>query len=219
MNHAGVPLQKDGYHGLQAPSDDTWDHRLWHSGALTFHRQLRYGEAAECDEDTAMQILGTSTLAKIKRIIRQNDALAVTEERNLVYIRGDLALRTPSASASREEHELGRFSFTSADIALYSELTDNEHRIHNDLDYARDIEGYTNVLVQGSLLITALLRSIPGDVASCSYRMLAPCYPDETLHVVQQTQSRFSILGSDGSLRLTCTVRPAIAPAAEHKQA
>jgi 3-methylfumaryl-CoA hydratase len=44
-------------------------------------------------------------------------------------------------------------------IALfrYSALTFNAHRIHYDVDYARDVEGYPGLVVHGPLLATLLM--------------------------------------------------------------
>ena len=44
-----------------------------------------------------------------------------------------------------------------AALFRYSALTFNAHRIHYDADYARDVEGYPNVIVHGPLRATLLL--------------------------------------------------------------
>ncbi len=43
---------------------------------------------------------------------------------------------------------------------FFSAATYNGHRIHYDKDWARDVEGYDNVLVQGPLQAALLSRSL-----------------------------------------------------------
>ena len=61
----------------------------------------------------------------------------------------------------------------------YSALTFNAHRIHYDRDYARDVEGYAGLVVQGPLIATLLmdhfLRATPGAIPQYfAFRAEAP---------------------------------------------
>lgn len=61
----------------------------------------------------------------------------------------------------------------------YSALTFNAHRIHYDRDYARDVEGYSGLVVHGPLIATLLmdhfLRTAPGAIPRrFSFRAEAP---------------------------------------------
>lgn len=47
----------------------------------------------------------------------------------------------------------------------YSAATYNGHRIHYDLDYCRDVEGYPGLVVHGPLIATLLLGYIENDIA------------------------------------------------------
>ncbi len=47
----------------------------------------------------------------------------------------------------------------------YSAATFNGHRIHYDVDYCRDVEGYPGLVVHGPLIATLLLGFIENDVA------------------------------------------------------
>jgi 3-methylfumaryl-CoA hydratase len=62
-----------------------------------------------------------------------------------------------------------------------SALTYNSHRIHYDLAYARDVEGFPALVVHGPLLALLLLelprRFAPGQqVAEYSYRLRRPAF-------------------------------------------
>ena len=44
------------------------------------------------------------------------------------------------------------FSFNNIALFKYSAITNNSHRIHYDFKYAREEEGYKDILVHGPLL-------------------------------------------------------------------
>ncbi|MCV0394949.1 MAG: MaoC family dehydratase N-terminal domain-containing protein [Rhizobiaceae bacterium] len=62
----------------------------------------------------------------------------------------------------------------------YSALTFNAHRIHYDLDYARDVEGYPGLVVHGPLQATLMIhlaaRMRGGPPREMVYRGLAPLF-------------------------------------------
>ena len=73
----------------------------------------------------------------------------------------------------------------------YSALTFNSHRIHYDLPYARDVERYRGLVVQGPLTATLLLdlarRGLRDNtLASFAFRGLTPAFCDEPLNLVMR---------------------------------
>jgi len=86
------------------------------------------------------------------------------EEQDLVYLaasRAPAPLRSGDAS-QREPHVEGEetssdhpwaldIDITSTLLFRFSALTYNAHRIHYDLEFARDVEGYPDLVVQGPL--------------------------------------------------------------------
>lgn len=80
----------------------------------------------------------------------------------------------------------GEVTFTEPLLFRFSALTFNTHRIHYDLSYARDVERYPGLVVQGPLLIIRLLeivREAYGDVAveELSFRAVEPCFCGSTV--------------------------------------
>jgi 3-methylfumaryl-CoA hydratase len=68
----------------------------------------------------------------------------------------------------------------------YSALTFNSHRIHYDLPYARDVEGYPGLVVHGPLMATLLLdladRELgPNRLARFAFRGVAPAFAGEPI--------------------------------------
>ncbi|OBJ83678.1 MaoC/PaaZ C-terminal domain-containing protein [Mycobacterium asiaticum] len=76
---------------------------------------------------------------------------------------------------------------TETQMFFFSAATYNGHRIHYDKAWARDVEGYENVLVQGPLQAALLSRSLTdwiggaGRLVRFSVQNRAIAYPGEEL--------------------------------------
>ncbi|RUP03809.1 MAG: acyl dehydratase [Mycobacterium sp.] len=76
---------------------------------------------------------------------------------------------------------------TETQMFFFSAATYNGHRIHYDKDWARDVEGYDNVLVQGPLQAALLSRALTdwiggaGRLVSFSVQNRAIAYPGQEL--------------------------------------
>jgi len=88
----------------------------------------------------------------------------------------------------------------------FSALSFNSHRIHYDLPYAREHEGYPALVVQGPLCATLLL-DLAAAHAGCealsefSFRALAPAFAGQALHLLARddgAQVQLCALGADG---------------------
>ena len=78
---------------------------------------------------------------------------------------------------------------TPVQLFCYSAITWNPHRIHYDAPYARDVEGYPDVLVHGPLMGSWLMRLCEewtkpwGRVISMTYRTTTSVVPGTKLTV------------------------------------
>ncbi len=76
---------------------------------------------------------------------------------------------------------------TETQMFFFSAATYNGHRIHYDKDWARDVEGYDNVLVQGPLQAALLSRAVTdwiggdGRLVAFSVQNRAIAYPGQEL--------------------------------------
>ena len=76
---------------------------------------------------------------------------------------------------------------TETQMFFFSAATYNGHRIHYDKDFAREVEGYDNVLVQGPLQAALLSRALTdwiggdGRLVAFSVQNRAIAYPGESL--------------------------------------
>jgi 3-methylfumaryl-CoA hydratase len=94
----------------------------------------------------------------------------------------------------------------------YSALTFNGHRIHYDRDYARDVEAYPELVVQGpltALLLAELAREEWGrPLVEFSFRARAPFYVGDRLRLRGEPQSagrsvQLMAYRPDGKLAMT----------------
>ena len=69
----------------------------------------------------------------------------------------------------------------------YSAITYNSHRIHYDLNYAREEEGYTDLLVHGPLLANFSLdefrKNIKYKLTKFKFKMLKPVIVNEKVNL------------------------------------
>lgn len=188
--------------------------RMWAGGSLQFHAPLRAGRMAEkasrvsdvTEKQGRSGPLGFVTLA---HEIWQGGQLCVTERQDLVY-REDPDPRTPHPKPpmARTDESLRRdWSFDSTLLFRYSALTFNGHRIHYDVEYAREVEGYAGLVVHGPLLAQGLML-LAGEEAAISgfrFRATAPLMHDETAELCRADNDMW-VRGPDGRQCMSATV-------------
>ena len=147
--------------------------RMWAGGELTFHTPLKVGR--EADKRTSVASVarkegrsGPLAFVTLQHEVWQAGTLCVTELQNLVY-REDPQPGAPQPAAptqDRAAEDSERVEFSSTDLFRYSALTFNGHRIHYDMDYARDVEGYAHLVVHGPLLAQLLMLKAESDLGA-----------------------------------------------------
>lgn len=107
---------------------------------------------------------GDMLFVTVRSEYRQAGELCLSEEQNIVY-RSD---QGRAEAYTRVETELDPSTAvwrsepapTTTTLFRYSALTSNPHRIHYDLPYACEVEGYPGLVVHGPLLATYLAELI-----------------------------------------------------------
>ncbi|MBV2359614.1 MaoC family dehydratase N-terminal domain-containing protein [Thalassococcus sp. CAU 1522] len=188
--------------------------RMWAGGSLRFHAALHAGRPAEktsrvtqvTRKDGRTGPLGFVTLT---HEITQGGTLCVTERQDLVYRQDpDPAAPRPVAPQARtDETDLAQAAFTSTLLFRYSALTFNGHRIHYDLDYSRDVEGYAGLVVHGPLLAQQLMLMAErqGPIRSFSFRAASPLMHFETAALCRNGADMW-VRGPDGRLVMSAEV-------------
>ena len=162
--------------------------RMWAGCQLKFSAPLRVGETAR-RESTVRDVrikqgrTGILCFVEVEHAILVGEELKLTEIHNIVYRdtkqSGDDKARPPEAPVdalwTRELKPDSTLLFR------YSALTFNGHRIHYDLDYCQQEEGYPGLVVHGPLTATMLLemaiRQNPDrSLAACEFRAFSPLF-------------------------------------------
>lgn len=158
--------------------------RMWAGGRLSFAAPLLAGVAAERRsvlESAASKEGRTGPLAfvTLRHEIWKDGVLCLSEWQDLVY-REDPSPDAPPPVpplARTDETDVQVAGFDSTVLFRYSALTFNGHRIHYDLDYARDVEGYAGLVVHGPLLAQKLMllaTEVMGPLTEFSFRASSP---------------------------------------------
>ncbi|MEO1292483.1 MAG: MaoC family dehydratase N-terminal domain-containing protein [Pseudomonadota bacterium] len=160
-------LGRDGHprkgYGVSPPVD--LPRRMWAGGRLAFYRPLRIGTEATRVSTVASIARKTGRSGPLCFVTLRHETfdaegLVETEEQDIVY-RNDPSPddAAPSPPVARDTGVWHR-GWTADPTLLfrYSALTFNGHRIHYDIDYAREVEGYRGLVVHGPLLATLMLE-------------------------------------------------------------
>lgn len=204
-------LTADGHARRAHPvSEAEFPRRMWVGGALELAAPFRMSEAVErvsrLDPVTHKDgRVGPFALTGATHDYR-------TAGRALCRERQEIAFRGPStaplvSSAKRPEQPAGDLMWEVATsptlLFRYSALTFNTHRVHYDADYARQVEGYADILVHGPLQATLLLNLaatlLDGPPARFDYRATSPLPAHEGAIVV----------GTVAGSRVQCSVHAA----------
>ena len=139
--------------------------RMWAGGRLSFHAPLRPGDAVRRTSviENVMEKTGGSgrlVFVTVAHRIEGPAGLAIEERQDIVYRGAEGAAVKPAAAAPAAPAGALRQVVTPDPVLLfrYSALTGNGHRIHYDMDYVRQEEGYPGLIVHGPLQATWLAR-------------------------------------------------------------
>ena len=193
--------------------------RMWAGGRLDFRHDIYIGE--QVTKRSVVEAIdkkegrsGLLYFVTVRHDLLVDGQLRVREEQDLVY-RNDPDPRSsrPEPKQAPANAEFSRIVTPSpAMLFRYSALTFNSHRIHYDVDYARDVEGYPDLVVHGPLtatLLSDLAQSETGaTLQSFSFRGVAPLFGDEPLIISGRTANgEIELWASrpDGSLAMTAT--------------
>ncbi|SMG60717.1 acyl-CoA dehydrogenase [Paraburkholderia susongensis] len=141
--------------------------RMAAGGRIAFNASLTIGASAErISRVTSVERKdgrsGKLAFVTVEHQIRVGGVTAIREEQDIAYREpAQPGQPQPKPTPAPDGAEWERvIEPTEALLFRYSALTFNAHRIHYDRDYAREIEGYPDLVVHGPLIATLLLDSV-----------------------------------------------------------
>lgn len=169
--------------------------RMWAGGRFTFHRPLPLGGVAS-KTSTIRNIVEKSGrtgdlcfVTVLHELFLEDGELALSEEHDIVYREDPNPDAPPPTPAMAPETAEVSEEITPSQVMLfrYSALTFNGHRIHYDVDYARQVEGYDGLVFHGPLTATLLVdlaaRTVGRAPKTFEFRGLAPLAGMQPFHI------------------------------------
>lgn len=185
--------------------------RMFASAAIEFAAPLILAAPAEFEERIVDQRersgkSGALVLMDIERRIIQEGTVRIAERRTIVY--RDAGGVTPPVVCSADADVDGSWLPDPVELFRFSAATFNAHRIHYDRDYARDGEGYPDLVVHGPLTACKLadLAAREGDLASFAFRAEVPLFVGQPILLRRSDDTTFLAVRCDGATAMTATV-------------
>lgn len=139
--------------------------RMWAGGQLKFNAPLRVGDKARRESSVRDVRLkqgrtGKLCFVEVEHRIFVGDELRFSEIHNIVYrdVKQPDEKNVLPPQAPDDAQWTREVVPNSTLLFRYSALTFNGHRIHYDLDFCRDEEGYPGLVFHGPLTATMLLE-------------------------------------------------------------
>lgn len=142
----------------------TLPRRMWAGGEIKIHGEFRAG-----DEITRTSVIrsiarkeGRSGVLWLVEVAHETASaggqLMIAETQTIVYREaGAQSASAVQPTLKRESCDrVEQIATSTVRLFRYSAMTFNSHRIHYDLPYARDVEGYAGLVVHGPLQATLL---------------------------------------------------------------
>ena len=182
--------------------------RMWAGGEIETRAPLRVGETVRRVsrvEDVAVKDGRTGQLCfvTVRHEYRAQGAVAIAERQDIVYRELASGGAPPSpAKAAAQDARKPQLAWTVDPtvpfLFRYSAMTFNAHRIHYDLPYVTETEGYPGLVVHGplqaSLLFNLAVTMSGAAPKRFSYRGLSPLIAGQPFQVC-------GARGSDGTLQ------------------
>lgn len=197
--------------------------RMWAGGKITFHEVLMLGEMTEntstiksVDEKEGSS--GKLFFVTINNQLQQNDDVAIDDDQHIVFMEGTRKnqhlVRTKKLDINPDWER--KYQTDSVILFRFSALTYNGHRIHYDEPYAREVEGYPTLLVQGPFLLILLVETFAKhhperSITEIVYRAVGPMYKGENITLSGQDTDLHSTscraYGPEGNMAMQADIK------------
>lgn len=146
------------------------------------------------------------------QIAVQSEDTAIIEEQDIVYREAAVpgaAMVLSAADPGADDPSIRVVTPDPVMLFRYSALTFNSHRIHYDRDYARQDEGYPDIVVQGPLIATLMLDHLVSEsgqrVIAYSFRAASPSFVGEPVKLGFARNGRHAQLRAVGPAGVVMT--------------
>lgn len=193
--------------------------RMWAGTRLRFHEPILIGEQLRrVSEVVAVSRktgrTGDLCFVTVNHKILSDNELRLEEDHDIVYRGTGSSKQDKELPQAESDCDISSIVTPSTTLLFrYSALTFNGHRIHYDLDYCRQVEGYPGLVVHAPLAATLMLglaeRHYAGrDVTFSEFRQrsVSPLFHDNPVSIrLRDTDSGCEIWAANHEGRLAAT--------------
>ena len=193
--------------------------RMWASGNLKIKQPLSIGETVD-KTSTILSVeekqgrTGRLVFVRVGHEFSGDRGGGMQEEHQIVYREAPDPDSAPPPTILPSHKPDRSVTLTASPVQLfrYSAVTFNSHRIHYDVDFCRDEEGYDGLIIHGPLTATLLMdlacsQAPDSQLKSFSFRALSPMthIHEFSLHVRKVPDAGFSVWACNhrGELAMT----------------
>lgn len=184
--------------------------RMYAASDIMFGRRLETGEPAR-QTSRVMELehkagrSGDLVFARVEKRIEQHGELCVRELQTYVYRGEGEPISLPKAAQTTLEGEL--WHPREVNLFRFSAATFNGHRIHYDLPYTTEVEGYPALIVHGPFTAAKLaeLAMREGILSSFSFRAMAPLFLGQTIVLRAVLKGSYEAVRCDGTVAMIAT--------------
>jgi 3-methylfumaryl-CoA hydratase len=211
-------LRADGFPGLGIAFPEIDSKRLVATGR-TVEKMSRLCLGQELERTSRIAAItpkstaqGPMTFVTVEHAFRDHLSQAPILTEQQIFLLLDTLFAAPQTPPTTATHAIVR-TVTPDDTMLFqfSALSFNAHKIHLDRDYARTVEGYPDLVVNGgltTLFMTEIARAAFGEnIKRLFVKNSAPLFCNRPIHFAQSDQDgRHAILAIDDDGRTAATM-------------
>jgi len=182
--------------------------RMWAGGRFEFSRDLTIGSQVQRTSKIINVTLKSGRSGKLCFVTVRHDYSCqghhcLSEEHDIVYrYHPNPQAPAPLPQKPPQSPDFKEIVTPSAVMLFrYSALTFNSHRIHYDIDYCRDIEGYPGLVFHGPLTATFLAnfaeRHWSKPLQSFEFRAVSPLYDRASFRICAKSDSKGALLWAE----------------------
>jgi 3-methylfumaryl-CoA hydratase len=167
--------------------------RMWAGGSLEFAGILRVDQPLVQDS-VVSQVIEKQARSGPMVLVSVDHTLTgatgrIKERHNIVFLQSPDRYSPPPPIPPMQDPVIDQaYPMNTTRLFRYSACTFNGHRIHYDLDFARQIERYPNLLVHGPLQATLMIAAATSHMGRCpdrfEYRAVHPMFPDAPVRIL-----------------------------------
>ncbi|MCT2559401.1 MaoC family dehydratase N-terminal domain-containing protein [Tsuneonella sp. YG55] len=188
--------------------------RMFAGGTIRFDSPLILGSEA----DQVSRIAGVShkrgrsgdlVLVEVDRTIEQAGRACIRERQRYLYRANGPPIEMPVCASHRPAGEI--WQPDEVNLFRFSAATFNGHRIHYDLPYAREAEGYPALVVQGPFTASRLAAFAmqAGSLAQFSFQARAPLFLSQPIYLRGAGVNVVEAVRCDGEVAMRADFVPA----------